>query len=68
MVQKVLLLGSLAVAAVLPDTADAKFKFISCEMVRAYVAQVGLVQAREIALAHGMTPSQEREARHCLGV
>ena len=40
---------------------------ISCETVRAYVAQVGLEQAREVALAHGMTPWQERLARRCLG-
>jgi hypothetical protein len=34
--------------------------------VRAYVAEVGLVQARAVALAHGMTAWQERLARHCL--
>jgi hypothetical protein len=39
---------------------------ITCEMVRAYVAQVGLISARAIAIAHGMTPAQARQARQCL--
>ena len=39
---------------------------ISCEMVRAYVGQVGVTQARAMALAAGMTPAQERRAVHCL--
>jgi hypothetical protein len=39
---------------------------ISCEMVRAYVGQVGVMQARAMALAAGMTPAQERRAAHCL--
>ena len=40
---------------------------ITCERVRAYVAAVGVEQAREVALAHGMTAWQERLARRCLG-
>lgn len=39
---------------------------ISCEMVRNYVNQVGLVRAEAMALAAGMTRSQEQEARRCL--
>lgn len=39
---------------------------ITCEMVRAYVAQVGLVQARAMAVSAGMTASQERRAKRCL--
>ena len=39
---------------------------ISCEMVRSYVAQVGLAQARAMAQAAGMTASEERRARQCL--
>jgi hypothetical protein len=39
---------------------------ISCEMVRAYVAQVGLAQAKAMAQAAGMTGSEEREAVQCL--
>lgn len=39
---------------------------INCEMVRAYVGQVGVLQARAMALAAGMTPAQERRAVHCL--
>jgi hypothetical protein len=39
---------------------------ITCEMVRAYVAQVGVVQARAMALSAGMTASEERRAKHCL--
>jgi hypothetical protein len=38
----------------------------TCEMVRAYVAQVGLIRAKAIALAHGMTAAQARRARQCL--
>jgi hypothetical protein len=39
---------------------------ITCDMVRSYVAQVGLEQARAMALAAGMTASEERRARQCL--
>lgn len=39
---------------------------ITCEMVRSYVAQVGLPQARAMAQAAGMTASEERRARQCL--
>ena len=39
---------------------------INCEMVRAYVGQLGIMQARAMALAAGMTPAQERRAAHCL--
>ena len=39
---------------------------ISCETVRAYVAQVGVAQAKAMALSAGMTPAQERLARRCL--
>ena len=39
---------------------------ITCEMVRAYVAQVGLTQAMAIAVSAGMTPSEKDQARRCL--
>ena len=39
---------------------------ITCDMVRAYVAQAGVVQARAMAQAAGMTASEERRAMHCL--
>jgi hypothetical protein len=39
---------------------------ISCEMVRAYVAQVGLAQAKAMAQAAGMTESEARTAAQCL--
>ena len=39
---------------------------ITCEVVRAYVARVGLEQARTVAVAHGMTAAQEQKARACL--
>ena len=59
-----------AVAAAGPasaDSVDGKVpRHITCEMVRADVAQMGAGQARAVALAHGMTPSQERRARRCL--
>lgn len=39
---------------------------ISCETVRAYVAQVGVAQAKAMALSAGMTSAQERLAKRCL--
>jgi hypothetical protein len=39
---------------------------ITCDMVRSYVAQVGLAQARAMAAAAGITPAEERRARQCL--
>jgi hypothetical protein len=39
---------------------------ISCETVRSYVSMMGVAQARALALANGMTESQERRARQCL--
>ena len=39
---------------------------VDCGTVRAYVAQVGLAQARTLARAAGMTPGQEWRARRCL--
>jgi hypothetical protein len=39
---------------------------ISCDMVRSFVAQVGLAQAKVMAHAAGMTTSEERRARQCL--
>lgn len=39
---------------------------VDCGTVRSYVAQVGLVQARTLARAAGMTAGQEWRARRCL--
>ncbi len=39
---------------------------ITCNLVRAYVTQVGLVQAKANARAAGMTAAQQRRARRCL--
>jgi hypothetical protein len=39
---------------------------ITCAMVRSYVAQVGLEQAKAMAAAAGMTAADERRARQCL--
>jgi hypothetical protein len=39
---------------------------ITCETVRAYVAQIGLAQAKAMAQAAGMTEAEEREAAQCL--
>ncbi len=38
---------------------------IICATVRAYVSQLGMVQAKALARAAGMTASQERRARRC---
>jgi hypothetical protein len=48
------------------ERASASHSRISCETVRAYVAQVGLAQAKALAQSAGMTESEEREAAHCL--
>jgi hypothetical protein len=48
------------------DRASSAHSRISCETVRAYVAQVGLAQAKAMAQAAGMTDSEEREAAQCL--
>jgi hypothetical protein len=48
------------------DRAATSHSRISCETVRAYVAQVGLAQAKAMAQAAGMTQSEEREAAQCL--
>jgi hypothetical protein len=39
---------------------------ITCEMVRAYVAQVGLAQAVAMAESAGITSSEKERARRCL--
>ena len=39
---------------------------INCAKVRAYVLEVGLVQATALARAAGMTAGQEWRARRCL--
>lgn len=39
---------------------------ITCEMVRSYVAKVGVEQAKAMAQAAGMTAAEEVRARHCL--
>jgi hypothetical protein len=39
---------------------------ITCNMVRAFVAQAGLARARAMAEAAGMTASEERRAMWCL--
>ena len=49
-----------------PERATTSHPRITCEMVRAYVAQIGLAQAKAMAQAAGMTESEEREAVQCL--
>lgn len=65
--QKVVALIALWLVAACPAAARQKPFRVTCATVRAYVAQVGLQQARSAALAHGMTARQERLARQCLG-
>jgi hypothetical protein len=74
--KKTALLAFIFVAAAYPaiakhhhhhgERATASHSRISCETVRAYVAQVGLAQAKALAQSAGMTESEEREAAHCL--
>jgi hypothetical protein len=66
---KTTLLMLLFVAAASPALADPHRRAepaMTCETVRAYVSQVGLIAAKAIARANGMTASQERRARQCL--
>jgi hypothetical protein len=49
-----------------PSTNVGSHSNITCDMVRSYVAQVGLAQARAMAAAAGMTAAEERRARQCL--
>ena len=39
---------------------------ITCEMVRAYVAQVGLAQAAAMAESAGATSAEKERAKRCL--
>ena len=39
---------------------------ITCDMVRAYVAKVGLAQATAMAEGAGITASEKERARRCL--
>jgi hypothetical protein len=69
--REAILFSAIALAVACPASAQAntwqvKTWRISCATVRAYVAEVGLVEARAVARAHGMTAWQERLARRCL--
>jgi hypothetical protein len=46
--------------------AHAAHSGITCEMVRAYVAKVGMGQAIAMAKSAGMSAADEERARHCL--
>ncbi len=48
------------------DTARASHAGITCEMVRAYVAKVGLGQAIALAKSAGISAADEQRARQCL--
>jgi len=48
------------------DTAHESHAGITCEMVRAYVAQVGVGQALAMAKSAGITVAEEEQARRCL--
>lgn len=48
------------------DAARASHSGITCEMVRAYIAKVGLGQAIAMAKSAGITAAEEQRARQCL--
>lgn len=48
------------------DAAHASHSGITCEMVRAYVAQVGMGQAIAMAKSAGISAADEQRARQCL--
>jgi hypothetical protein len=65
---RTIIIAAICLVVVCPASAhDKNLHYITCQMVRAYVAQVGVAQARAIAVAHGMTASQEERAKRCLG-
>jgi hypothetical protein len=70
MLMKTSLLMLLFVAVAGPAVADYRASraepAITCDTVRAYVSQVGVIAAKAMARAHGMTAAQERRARQCL--
>jgi len=47
------------------QAARSESSHINCATVRAFVGQLGMVQAKALARAAGMTASQERRARRC---
>jgi hypothetical protein len=61
---KIALLILIFLATASPVLADDRQ--ITCATVRAYVSQVGFVQARAQARAAGLTAAQQRRARQCL--
>jgi hypothetical protein len=63
---KTALLALILLATATPVLADDPDPQVTCATVRAYVTQVGLVQARAQARAAGMTAAQQRRARQCL--
>ncbi len=65
--QKAIAIIALWLVAAYPAAAREKLLHVTCATVRAYVAQVGLEQARADAIARGMTAWQVRLARRCLG-
>jgi len=48
------------------DTAHTSHSGITCEMVRAYVAKVGMGQAIAMAKSAGISAAEEERARQCL--
>ena len=64
----IVVVAAICLLGVCPASArDKNLQHITCDMVRAYVAQVGEAEARAVAQAHGMTGSEERRAKRCLG-
>ena len=47
-------------------TESASHSGITCEMVRAYVAQVGMAQAVAMAQSAGITSPEKERAKRCL--
>jgi hypothetical protein len=62
----VLFVADSIVAASVASARVPSRRHVTCETVRAYVAQVGIARARAVAVAYGLTGSQIRRARRCL--
>lgn len=64
---KTIPLATILFAVACPGPAHAKqHPRVTCDMVRSYVARVGLPKAKAMAVAHGITKREARRARECL--
>ena len=67
MLRKTVPIATILLAVACPALAHSRqHPRVTCDMVRSYVARVGLPKAKAMAVAHGITKSEARRARECL--